>query len=284
MVNLNEIGAPAVVETAGTPNHQPSEEVDVISSKRTPSPAFQFYPKDFFSSDKVDRMSMTERGCYITLLGKDWLENGLPTDVAELAAMCRMKPSQFRRMWEHGKLHECFTEKNGRYFNPRLEVERRAQAEFRKRQKEKAEKRWHLDAVAMPSTAPGNALLSASSSASSSVKKESSAEPHGDSTPVVFTFPTAGHPSSWDLHQSRIEMWAGMYPGVDVLAECRKAFAWTEAAPNRKTARGMPAFLVRWLNKAADRPRTVIAPAGCAPVATSLSPAMAARLRERMDS
>ncbi len=49
-------------------------------------------------------------------------------------------------------------------------------------------------------------------------------------------------------------MWAGMYPGVDVLAECRKAYAWIDAAQNRKTARGMSAFLVRWLNKAADRP------------------------------
>lgn len=82
------------------------------------------------------------------------------------------------------------------------------------------------------------------------------AEPLRDSTPVVLMFPTVGAPSTWDLHQSRIDAWSKLYPGLDVLAECREAFAWAEAnATKRKTANGMPAFLVRWFGKSVNNPR-----------------------------
>ena len=38
-----------------------------------------------------------------------------------------------------------------------------------------------------------------------------------------------------------------------MLGECRKAHAHIEASPaKRKTARGMPSFLVSWLNRAVD--------------------------------
>jgi hypothetical protein len=41
------------------------------------------------------------------------------------------------------------------------------------------------------------------------------------------------------------------YPAVSVAAELRKARAWLVANPRRrKTARGMPRFLVGWLNRA----------------------------------
>lgn len=76
-----------------------------------------------------------------------------------------------------------------------------------------------------------------------------------DSNPaagVVLVFPTVGRgPKTWPLTAAYVAELAGDYPGLDVMAECRKARAWCVAnEPRRKTAKGMPAFLVSWFNKA----------------------------------
>jgi uncharacterized protein YdaU (DUF1376 family) len=121
-------------QTAGTPNHT-GDDPDMVSSKSNRPPAFQFYPKDFFSSSSVQRMSMTECGIYITLLGHCWLDGSLPNDTAKLARLCRMKQAQFDRLWPH-ELKERFIEKNGRLVNVRLDKELRKQIAFRQRQSE----------------------------------------------------------------------------------------------------------------------------------------------------
>lgn len=135
-------------------------------SKSSKSPAFQFYPRDFLSSSKVERMSMTERGIYITLLSRCWLDGGLPTDLRELSKFARMKPTQFERLWTNGPLAQCFYQKGDQLQHERLDKERKIQAEYRKRQKDAATKRWesHGNATAMPSVAStrhpsGNAPL-----------------------------------------------------------------------------------------------------------------------------
>lgn len=82
-----------------------------------------------------------------------------------------------------------------------------------------------------------------------------SAEPPSDSTPLL-TFHTVGQSRIWELTDQRVSEWLEAYPNLDVLAECRRAFAWIEAHPEkRKTAKGMPAFLVSWLNRAVDHGR-----------------------------
>lgn len=77
------------------------------------------------------------------------------------------------------------------------------------------------------------------------------------STPPVLEFPTVGPDGhTWGVSQPAVDAWARDFPTVDVLAELRKAHAWIVANPGkRKTARGMPAFCVRWLTKATDSPR-----------------------------
>ena len=154
--------------TAPLPDHQFTSESEPMASsaKRTPSPAFQFYPGDFFSSGKVDRMSMTERGIYITLMGRYWLDGGLPADAGVLAAMCRMKRKQFERVWTNGPLHECFEECDGQLIQPRLDKERKKQRDYNRRQSDNAAKGWHSrrNATALPPPArshpSGNASLS----------------------------------------------------------------------------------------------------------------------------
>jgi hypothetical protein len=74
--------------------------------------------------------------------------------------------------------------------------------------------------------------------------------------PPVMVFPVVGSPDSpeWPLSASQVAEWSAAYPGVDVAAECRKAAAWVRANPSkRKTARGMPRFLVSWIGHSVDK-------------------------------
>lgn len=140
MGERNEAGRNGVTSTEAPLTNQPSEEVDVAPAHSKRSPAFQFYPAEFLASRKVDRMSMTERGAYITLLCQCWLDNGLPTDLSELAESVRMKPAQFERMWENGKIRHCFVERGGKFHNERLDIERKKQIEYRRRQADNGSK------------------------------------------------------------------------------------------------------------------------------------------------
>jgi hypothetical protein len=77
--------------------------------------------------------------------------------------------------------------------------------------------------------------------------------------PPVLTIPAVGEgDQEWPLTQAKIDEWGEAYPGVDVLAECRKARQWCIDNPTRrKTAKGMPRFLSTWLSRAQDQaPRT----------------------------
>jgi hypothetical protein len=91
-------------------------------------------------------------------------------------------------------------------------------------------------------------------------KNESAEPPDGDSAPidrVILTFPTTGPVRSWELTEAQLGAWVRLFPNLDVMAECRKALAWILAHPTKhKTARGMPAFIVRWLSNTTDNRRS----------------------------
>ena len=105
--------------------------------------------------------------------------------------------------------------------------------------------------------------------ANSSQVEESSEPVSTDSPPVavhpVATFPCQGKQKEWHLLAPTIAEWQATYPGLDVFAEIKKARAWIMANPEkRKTARGMPAFLLRWFNRTVDNPQRS-APASAKP-------------------
>ena len=76
------------------------------------------------------------------------------------------------------------------------------------------------------------------------------------SPPPVLVFPCSGQPREWGLSEAQIVRWEELYPGVKVVAECRNALAWAEANPTRrKTASGMPKFLVAWLTRSQNGAR-----------------------------
>lgn len=109
------------------------------------SPAFQFYPNDFLGG-VVASYSLDEIGLYTVLLAFDWNLIGLPNDVEKLAKMSRVSVRKFRILW--ATVSENFTERDGRYFNPRLEIEREKQADNRAKKRGAAASRWNADAHA----------------------------------------------------------------------------------------------------------------------------------------
>ena len=89
-------------------------------------------------------------------------------------------------------------------------------------------------------------------------------------SPVVAVLPCVGRGAKqFAVTECQVEEWAKDFPGVDVRRAVLAASAWTKANPDkRKTHRGMPAFLVRWLTReqdhgsrnGADKPRRTVAP------------------------
>ena len=76
-----------------------------------------------------------------------------------------------------------------------------------------------------------------------------------------FVFPTTGKgPQQWQLSQAKLDEYLAAYPGLDVLAEMRKARQWCrDEARKRKTHAGMLGFLTNWLNKAQNSGRSATA-------------------------
>jgi hypothetical protein len=168
-----------------------------------------------------------------------------------------MKPAQFERMWTSGTLSLCFYEKAGKFQHKRLDEERLKQANYKRRQSDNGKlggrpaKAMGISGLTQNEPTERSAFASASAIAIKN-KKEESAAPLRDSSPTVLTFPAIGKgPKSWALTEAQVSDWVDAYPGIDVRWECGRALAWVNAN-GPKTAKGMPAFLVRWLNRAAD--------------------------------
>lgn len=122
------------VGAAPRPNqNDPFKEGSILASgKSTPPPAFQFYPRDFLLSPHVRRMSLAERGAYITLLCLSWIDDGVNPDSIQFELGIRATSA---RKILAGVLGECFEkDETGRLRNPRLEAERQKQKEFREKQ------------------------------------------------------------------------------------------------------------------------------------------------------
>lgn len=71
----------------------------------------------------------------------------------------------------------------------------------------------------------------------------------------VLSYPVVGRgASTWTLTEGQLAEWQPLFPSLDVLGEARKALAWvTVNVGRRKTASGMPRFLVNWFTRATNR-------------------------------
>jgi uncharacterized protein YdaU (DUF1376 family) len=99
------------------------------------APAYQWYPKDWKSDTRVQRMTYEQRGIYRELMDTQWLEGSISADPAELARILGIPLPRFRKVWP--LINECFTKRDdGRLVQLRLERARRERKAFRlKKQK-----------------------------------------------------------------------------------------------------------------------------------------------------
>lgn len=87
-------------------------------------------------------------------------------------------------------------------------------------------------------------------------EQDDSADLLTESTPVLseFSIPLVDG-TEYAISKADVQMWIETYRAVDVEQELREMRAWSLANPtNRKTSRGVAAFIVRWLGKAQDTP------------------------------
>jgi uncharacterized protein YdaU (DUF1376 family) len=94
------------------------------------SPAFQFYPKDFVTGTLT--LTTYEVGAYMLLICYCWDNGSIPKDLGSMARIARISTQQMRRMWV--ALREKFQEGGDGFVQPRIEVERQKQVEYRRRQ------------------------------------------------------------------------------------------------------------------------------------------------------
>ena len=69
---------------------------------------------------------------------------------------------------------------------------------------------------------------------------------------IVCSFQVNGSPEPWILPASMRDEWVRLFPELDIDLELRDAYAWILGSPTRrKTARGMPRFLLAWFTRSA---------------------------------
>jgi len=126
-------------------------------------PSFQFYPQDFLADINVQAMTMEERGIYITLLCHCWIEDGLPIEEES-----RLVDEYFKKS---SAVAQCFIEKDCKYRNPRLDLEREKQLKWRAKCSVGGIHSAESKRFIKGSSTKGQVRANSSSSSSSSYKK-----------------------------------------------------------------------------------------------------------------
>jgi uncharacterized protein YdaU (DUF1376 family) len=138
-------------------------------------PAFQLYASDFYMD--TAGWTVAQVGAYTRLLMYEWINGGIPSDMASLARIAGISDVRtMYKMWRQTLVNKFISNGGNLLHNKRLELEREKQSKYRESQSQKgvsgATKRWkdHVPR-AMPKLIPED---SSSSSTSSSIKKRRS--------------------------------------------------------------------------------------------------------------
>ena len=154
------------------------------------SPAFQFYPADYASSQRVRLLTLEEEGAYINLLCSCWLHGSIPADPAMAARLVGKGCSATLAT----TVLTMFTPSSeaGRMVHDRLERERLKQSDWREKSasggRKSAELRKGASTTLQPPLPNGinqKATLQSSSSSMSSSSSTSSAPTHTAPVPVA---------------------------------------------------------------------------------------------------
>lgn len=225
-------------------------------------------------SRPIQRMSFQERGVYFEMMLECWLRRRIPDDPQAVADLIATTPEQVQHVLEAWPVvRRSFAACEppcGLIEHLALERTRRAQRKYR-RDKQLAGKlggeaaaRNRLQRQDVTTQAKRSTATALSSDQSREEKKRRDQRGEEDQAlalPAFLAFPVKSRTAPWSLSEAQVAAWVATYPSLDVRAECRKAQQWAEANPQRrKTAKGMRAFLVNWLNRSAGSgPRPVLA-------------------------
>jgi len=232
----------------------------------------KFYPSDWRGDEGLALCSYAARGLWVEMMclahkeGGYILLNGCQPSVKELARGTRGTPAEVtrliaelarnkvlsitpegtmfsRRIVRDAKRRET-NQANGRHGGHPAITPKSVKPSVNRNDAERLTESVNTQKLEARSQNPENQI------------KSVSPEPLRVSVPAVLTFGTVGKAPEWGLSQPQIAEWSALYPGLDVLTECRKAAAWIGANPHRrKTSSGMLKFLVGWLNRSSDSAR-----------------------------
>ena len=114
--------------------------------KTRKAPAFQFYADDFLAGTIT--MTNEEKGAYITLLCIQWSRQSLSE--SDFARVCIGMPPHSQRICQS----KFQIDADGNFRNPRMEIEREKQDQYRQKQTDNAKKRWLGNATAYATALP----------------------------------------------------------------------------------------------------------------------------------
>lgn len=125
------------------------------------SPAYQWYPRDILSSQRVVLMDLKTEGAYRRALDFCWLNGNLPKDLKKLCKVigkgCTLKIAE--------EISQMFYEEGEFLKHERLDRERVKQTEYSERQRTRVAKRYNHGTTAEPTTVlPTRVNYSSSSS------------------------------------------------------------------------------------------------------------------------
>ena len=111
-------------------------------------PSYPWYPRDHAADEVVQLMSLGQECAYRRLLDHQWLHGSIPSDLGQLARVCKnISLREMRKIWPG--IAQCFVsvpDEPGRLQNRRLERIRNERKEHRAKQveggKKGAQTRW----------------------------------------------------------------------------------------------------------------------------------------------
>lgn len=160
-----------------------------------PSPAFQFYPADWLSSQRVQMMTLEEEGAYIRLLLSCWQHGSIPAS-AEMCARLIGKGASTTLATVVQAMFQPHPEDGSKMVHDRLEKERQKQAEWRLKSSEGGKKSAEKRANSPSKSKGGSRVVqppcqpkpnSSSSSSSSNSTEE-----------LTLPFPSPEFKQSWE--------------------------------------------------------------------------------------
>lgn len=146
-------------------------------SKKGPSPAYQWYPKDALSDGELSLMPLNTEGLFRRLCDHAWVGDGLPSDDDQLFGLVKSKCKTraiFDALWKQ-IAHKFPLAKDGKRRNLRQERYRKEKKKFSKSRSLAAKKRWEKGDASAHARASASAIHVEQCSASASASAPASA-------------------------------------------------------------------------------------------------------------